>query len=317
MSMPYSSSESESSPEEILAALRAGGPALLAELLGDVDFLLAEVAASPKKMFETRHRTRTVYKNVLDMTHQVRSALDALESQTVVALAEATRRDHVQAAHHDDAHEDDLLPPLEQMIRQADSTTVRDVSFATRRAPSTAKSTLTSARRLVGSMPRMLTALTRGEVTAAVAHAAASATAPLDDLQRRQVDEMLHEQMPRMDGAGVNRWRKAVAHAIHELDPHGATDRHQRARTKRHVSFTPGGARHGHRECSPARSRREARPQTPLPRGRATAGRRRAGRSRCADGRRFRRHPARTGRRDGAGDPRPRSDDHRPCPAQP
>src|SRR5699024_7094160 len=82
--------------------------------------------------------------------------------------------------------------------------------------------------------------LANGKVTPAVAHATASAAGPLDDQARRQVDQMLDERMPQMDGAGVKRWRKAVAEAIGELDPHGAARRHLVARTKRHVRFTPG-----------------------------------------------------------------------------
>jgi 5-methylcytosine-specific restriction endonuclease McrA len=252
MSMPRNSSEGDPSPEEVLTMLRAGGPGALAELLGDVDFLLTAVATAPKAMFEPEARpgarpgpgsgtrSRGEYKNLLDMVHEARSSLEAIEARTVVALAEATTRDHVHAVRNDAAHEDDVLPPLERLIRQADAKTVRDISLTTRRSPSAVKSTLASARRLVGSMPRMLTSLAKGKVTAPVAYATASAAAPLDDGQRRQVDEMLFERMPRMDGAGVKRWRKTVAGAIGELDPHGATRRHRAARTDRHVSFTPG-----------------------------------------------------------------------------
>src|SRR5699024_3271066 len=114
---------------------------------------------------------------------------------------------------------------------------------ATRRSPSVTDAALATARRLVDSMPRMLSALDRRKVTAQVAYATATATAPLDALQRRQVDEMLHERMPRMDGAGVKAWRAEVADAAGELDPDGAARRHLAARKNRHVTFTP--AEHG------------------------------------------------------------------------
>ncbi|MGO1598971.1 MAG: Dabb family protein [Brachybacterium sp.] len=248
MSMPQHSSEGSPSPEETLAALHAGGPGALAELLGDADFLLTSIATAPKAMFESMaqsgakpvQRPRSEFKNLLDMVSDARSALDAIEARTVVALAEATVRDQIHAARNDAAHEDDALPPCERLLRQADATTARDLSFATRRSSSAAKGTVASARRLVESMPRMLSSLANGKVTSAVAHATASASAPLDDLQRRQVDEILFERMPRMDGAGVKRWRKAVAGVIGELDPHGAAARHQAARKDRHVSFTEG-----------------------------------------------------------------------------
>lgn len=234
------SSQEHPAPEALLAALREAGPTGLAELIGDTDFLLSAIAATPRRMFTPGARPRGTYKNLLDKIHEARSSLDALEARAVVALAEATTRDQVQAARDDAAHENSFLPPLDRLIRQADARTARDVSLATRRSPSTTKRTLTSARRLVGAMPRMLQSLAGGKVTATVAYAIASATGPLDDRQRRQVDEDLFARLPRMDGAGVKRWQKAVAQAIAELDPHGAAGRHQAARKNRHVNFTPG-----------------------------------------------------------------------------
>lgn len=77
-------------------------------------------------------------------------------------------------------------------------------------------------------------------MTASVAHAAASTLHPLNDQQRRQVDEMLHERLPLMDGAGVRRWRAAVGQAVDELDPHGAARRHRISRRGRHLGFTRG-----------------------------------------------------------------------------
>ncbi|WP_394215428.1 HNH endonuclease [Brachybacterium vulturis] len=235
-----SSDRHSAAPEEILAALHAAGPGALAELLGDVDFLLTAIATAPEEMFEAGERPRGAYHRLLATVHDSRSSLDALEARAVVALAEATRRDQIRAARDDAAHEDEFLPPIDRLNRLADGRTRRDYSLTTRRSPSAAEHSLASARRMVRSMPRMLCALGTGKVTAQVAYAAASAMEPLDDLQRRQLDEALHEQMPRLDGAGVKRWREAVAAAIGQLDPQGAADRHHRARRGRHVTFTPG-----------------------------------------------------------------------------
>lgn len=240
MSTPRSDSGEHSSPEALLGELHAAGPVALAELLGDVNFLLTAVATSPKKMFESRTRSRGEYKKLLDAVHISRSALDALEARSVVAFAEATRRDHLDAVREQAAHEEDFLPPLERLIRQADGRAARDYSLLTRRSPSAADASLASARRLVGSMPRMLTALAEGQVTSPVAYATATSAAPLDDLQRRHVDEMLHERMPQLDGAGVKTWRRATGQAIGELDPDGAAHRHTKARRTRHVTLTPG-----------------------------------------------------------------------------
>lgn len=237
---PNSSAQRSAAAEETLAALHEAGPAALAELLGDVDFLLTAIATAPEEMFEAAERPRDEYSTLLATVHDSRSSLDALEARAVVALAEATRRDQIRAARDDAAHEDEFLPPIDRLNRLADGRTRRDYSLMTRRSPSAAERSLSSARRMVRSMPRMLSALGTGKVTAQVAYATASAMEPLDDLQRRQLDEALHEQMPRLDGAGVKRWRDEVASAIGQLDPQGAADRHHRARRGRHVTFTPG-----------------------------------------------------------------------------
>lgn len=237
---PRTASEDQPSPDAALRALRTGGPAALAERLRDLDFLLTAVATDPGTMFDTGPTGRQEFKGLLDALHEARSSFDALEARTVVALAERTRKDQIEAAREDAAAEDALRPPLERLLRQADARTAQDLSLATRRSPAAAGATLASARRLVDSMPRMLGALGRGKITGQVAYATAASTAPLDALQRRQVDEMLHERMPRMDGAGVRSWRAAVADAAGELDPDGAARRHLAARRNRHVTFTPG-----------------------------------------------------------------------------
>ena len=227
-------------PEQVLAELHAGGPSALAELLGDVDHLLTSLAIDPQKMFEVGARPRQEIKNLLDMIHGALSSLAALEARTLVAFAEAHLRDRIDAARDDVAHEDDFLPPLEQLIRQSDRRASADITLATHRSPATASSSLAAARRLVGSMPRMLSALGRGAITPAVAYAAATTSAPLTDQQRRDVDQVLHERLPEMEGAGVKAWRGAVVAAVGELDPDGAASRHLIARRSRHVTLTPG-----------------------------------------------------------------------------
>ena len=240
MSMPSGSSEAHPAPEEILAALREAGPSALAELLGDVDFLLEAIATEPQEMFTPGDRPRGDYTDLLNRIHESRSSLEALEARTVVALSGATRRDQIVAARDDAAHEDEFVPPIDRLNRLADGRTARDYSLATRRSPSAARHSLASAFRLVRSMPRMLNALATGAVTAPVAYATASAAAPLDDGTRRAVDEILHERMPALDGAGVKRWKSEVDDVVGALDPDGSARRHRSARAKRHVTLTPG-----------------------------------------------------------------------------
>ncbi|WP_232820172.1 DUF222 domain-containing protein [Brachybacterium sp. YJGR34] len=240
MRTPQGPSAGRTTPEETLAALRGAGPAALAEMLGDTAFLASAVAAEPGTMFAEGSRPREGYTSLLAQLHDLRSALEAIETRAVVALAAATRRDLTLAARDESAHEDAQLPSLDRLHRRADGRTARDYSLLTRRSPAAAGRTLASARRLVGSMPRMLASLAAGAVTGEVAYATASTAAPLDEGQRREVDEILHERMPSLDGAGTRRWRQAVATAIGELDPDGAARRHRRARRGRHVTVTPG-----------------------------------------------------------------------------
>lgn len=240
MSMSSRSSEARPAPEEILAALREAGPSALAELLGDVDFLLEAIATDPQEMFTPGERPRGDFSDLLTRIHESRSSLEALEARTVVALSGATRRDQIVAARDDAAHEDEFVPPIDRLNRLADGKTARDYSLATRRSPSGARKSLASAFRLVRSMPRMLDSLATGAVTAQVAYAAASTAAPLDDGMRRVVDEILHERMPSLDGAGVTRWRSEVDDVIGTLDPDGSARRHRSARAKRHVTLTRG-----------------------------------------------------------------------------
>src|SRR5699024_7744086 len=99
---------------------------------------------------------------------------------------------------------------------------------------------LASSRRLVESMPEMLTALTTGKITSQTAYDTARSTAPLEPLARRQVDEVLGERLPDLDGAGRGRWRQAVTAAVEQVDPKGESARHQRARQERNVTVRPG-----------------------------------------------------------------------------
>src|SRR5699024_8546746 len=140
--VPRTASDAQPSPEAALHALRTGGPAALAERLRDIDFLLTAVATDPGAMFETGTAGRRELKDLLDALHETRSSLDALEARTVVALADRTRRDQVEAAREDATVADALLPPLERLIRQADSRTAQDLSLATRRSPSVADAAL-------------------------------------------------------------------------------------------------------------------------------------------------------------------------------
>ncbi|GAA1295543.1 HNH endonuclease signature motif containing protein [Brachybacterium alimentarium] len=240
MSTPPSPADGPDGPSQEVAALHASGPAAVAELLGDAGFLLGSIAVEPEVMFDAESRAREEYVDLLHKAQEMRGILDALEARTLVALSEATRLERVREAQAQVGPELAALPSMEQLHQRADARSRRDVSHMTRRSPSDAGRTMASARRLVTSMPRLLTAMATGKVAAASIYAAADAAAVLDAAQRSQVDDALHARLPDLDGSGTRRWRQAVALAVHGLDPEGETVRHRRSRTQRHVTFTPG-----------------------------------------------------------------------------
>lgn len=228
--------DSSWSPE----AVRAIGIEGLARLLGDVGHLLEELAKDPGELFETRGMARSSAVHLMHAEQVIRGAQDALEARTVVALDEVTRRDMTNAARDKAAHEDSAVPSPKVLGEQAHRIAREDHSLITRCSPSAAGSSLASARRLVSSMPTMFTALATRKVSAQAAYAVSGATSVLDDDQRREVDAKLGERLPYLDAAGVRDWRAEVATAITELDPEGAAVRHQKARTQRSVTLTPG-----------------------------------------------------------------------------
>src|SRR5690625_3736939 len=89
-------------------------------------------------------------------------------------------------------------------------------------------------------MPNLLGALTDGKITADIAHKAASKASSLEPEECRELDKLLGERLPDLDGAGTRRWGQEISAAIQGLDPDGAAGRHQRARRERCVSLRPG-----------------------------------------------------------------------------
>lgn len=85
-----------------------------------------------------------------------------------------------------------------------------------------------------------MSALAGGRIAGDSAYAVADASAVLEPDLAREVDRILGERLPELDGAGTRRWRDAVATVAGELDPEGAALRHRRARRDRHVTMTPG-----------------------------------------------------------------------------
>ncbi|MGP9682371.1 HNH endonuclease [Brachybacterium sp. AOP3-A1-3] len=232
--------ESSSNHPWSIDAVRAGGMDALAQLLGDVGFLLEALAKDPGDLFETQGMARGGITHLMVSEQVIRGAQDALEARTVVALAEVTRRDRLAEARDEAAQEDAAVRSSTLLDKQADGRTRRDLSLITRCSPSAAGSSLASARRLVASMPNMLTAMAERKVSSRAAYAVAGSVSVLDGAQCREVDAILGERLPSLDGAGVRRWRDEAAAAMMDLDAEGALLRHRRARKGRAVTIIPG-----------------------------------------------------------------------------
>lgn len=184
----------------------------------------------------------------------LRAALSAVEARTVVALEDAVRCDHGapptlggfegsganagrSEADHDSRDDDDAHGPVAQRPDVLARIVAREVSVALRRSPAGAARLLATSRRLVRDLPRMLGHLSRGEVTPEVAHAVARAAGPVDAGRRGQIDAALSGALPHLEGASIRQWQGEVDLLAHELDPHGAARRHERARRERGVTL--------------------------------------------------------------------------------
>ena len=237
---PQRTAGGEDRHRQWLESVRSRGPVGPAEELGDTTHLLVELVGEPCQLFDADEYGSREYTELLGRIHEARSALEALQAHSVVALAAATRREEREAARVEAAQEADATPSGTRTDELADKRAGRDLSLITRSSPSAAGKSLGASRRLVQSMPNMFGALTAGKITADVAQKAASKARALDPDECRELDRVLGERLPDLDGAGTRRWGQEITAAIQSLDPQGAVARHQRARRERHVTLHPG-----------------------------------------------------------------------------
>lgn len=222
--------------QQVVDAVREGGPRTLAAQLGDQAFLLTALATEPGSLFSPTDTASAAYTEVMARLFEARSALDALEARTVVALADSLTLEKKAEAMAHAAQEAEHALPSKKLLREASRAAARDVSMITRRSPASAAHSLASQRRLVEDMCEMYTALATGKVTSDVAHSAARSFAPLSSGQRADADRILGERIPHLDAAGKEDWDAEVATAIEKSDPFGQNRRHQHAKQERHVT---------------------------------------------------------------------------------
>ena len=224
----------------LVDAVRAGGPQRLAEELGDRAHDLRALTGISRELFVAADRSAEAFRDVVGSLHAMRSALEALETHAVVALADSLTLRKQAEARADAAQEPGEGPAPASVLRAASREAAREVSMLTRRSPAAASHSLAARRRLVVDMPEMLTALADSQVTAQDAYRTSRSFAPLTSAQRREADRLLGQRLPYLDGAGSQEWDDARAAAISLADPEGEARRHQVAKRERHVKVRRG-----------------------------------------------------------------------------
>ena len=202
--------------------------------------MLSALTGFPQELFAPADPSAEAFRDVIGSLHSLRSAIDALETRAVVALADSlTLRRQAEARAHAAQEAGEETPPA-QLLRAASREAAREVSMLTRRSPASASRSLAARRRLVADMPVMLSALADSQVTTEDAYRTARSFAPLTPAQRREADRLLGERLPYLDGAGSEEWADGRAAAISLADPDGEARRHQHAKRERHVTVRRG-----------------------------------------------------------------------------
>jgi hypothetical protein len=156
--------------------------------------------------------------DALVAVHRHRCWLEALELQILAGLED-------QPLECIPGHPDAL----------ADFMETRDqVACALRISPDTATRRLKEARGITARAPHTLDLLAQGRVPYPHARNMAELTAHLDEDTAAQVEDLVLAKLPDQTVAAA---RKAIERAVLKADPHGATQRHTRAREDRRVTL--------------------------------------------------------------------------------
>jgi 5-methylcytosine-specific restriction endonuclease McrA len=174
-------------------------------------------------------------------------ALDALSTEETIALLTQLQRITGAVA----AVQARALVQLETVIgedcrrrgetpRTARLVARAEASAALKTSTAAAGQSMSSCRRLVRSMPGILTALAHGGAVPAAGHQVARAMGPATPEQRSQVDQVLTAHLAHLEDCGPGEWADEAARVLHALDPAGAAARHQEARRERSVTVRRG-----------------------------------------------------------------------------
>lgn len=152
---------------------------------------------------------------------ELTGAIEAVQARALVRLEEAVACASVTRGE---------TPARARRIARAEA------SFALKKSTSAAGQSLATCRRLVRSMPGLLTALAHGRMTAAAGHQVGRALGPATPEQREQVDRVLSAHLAHLEGCGPREWGDEAARVLHTLDPDGAAELHRETRRDRTVT---------------------------------------------------------------------------------
>ncbi|WP_114856391.1 HNH endonuclease signature motif containing protein [Brachybacterium sp. YJGR34] len=192
--------------------------------LGTVDLLAAraaisEIGAQGASALDSLSAEEAIA--LLSGLEGLSMAMSALQARALVQLESAVMQDCLER---------------EETPRTARKVARAEASRALRRSRSSAGRTMATCRRLVQSMPGMLTALAEGRVTAESSHRVGRVMGPASPELRGQVDEILAAHVPYLEDCGPREWGAEAEKVLHGLDPDGAAARHHQARRERSVT---------------------------------------------------------------------------------
>jgi hypothetical protein len=192
--------------------------------IGDVDVtavrsVLTEIGADGSTSLDRFSPTETIA--LLARLQELSGAIAAVQARGLVQLEKSVKDDSVRRG---------------DTPRDALKVARSEASKALKQSKSCAGQSMSSGRRLVGSMPGMLTALAHGRVVPTAAHKVGSTMGAATPEQRSQVDEILTAHLPHLEDCGPEELAGEAAKVLHGLDPRGAAGRHRVAKRERHVT---------------------------------------------------------------------------------
>ncbi|MDN6329323.1 MAG: HNH endonuclease signature motif containing protein [Brachybacterium sp.] len=196
--------------------------------IGDVDVaaarrVLAQVGADGALGLDRLSVTETIA--VLSRLQELSGAVAAVQARALIHLEDAVKED---------------CRRREETPQQALKVARAETSAAMKQSTSCAGQSMSSCRRLVRSMPGMLTALAHGRIVSSSAHGVGRTMAPASPEQRSQVDQILAAHLPYLEDCGPQEWASEAEKVLHGLDPHGAAERHRMAKKDRSVTVRRG-----------------------------------------------------------------------------